>query len=108
MPGPWSSQLAGDLRRERERLLFAFVELRAALRNTEDSVFPGGAAERARLLEETETDYMSLVTAGAEAAHLEKLLEAADREASNRELNTADVLLAQLSELVLALFKRMP
>jgi hypothetical protein len=82
MPRPWSSQLAADLRRERERLLFAFVELRAALRNTDESAFAGGASERTRALEETETDYLSLVVAGAEGVALETLLETADREAT--------------------------
>jgi hypothetical protein len=108
MPGPWSSQLAGDLRRERERLLFAFLELRAALRNTDDAAFPGGAAERALLLGETETDYVSLVTTSAEAVRLEASLESADREATDRELDIATLLIEQLQELVVALARRLP
>lgn len=108
MPRPWSSQLAGDLRRERERLLFAFVELRAALRQTDESAFAQGVAERSRLLEETETDYLSLVAAGAEAVALEVLLEAADREVTQREVDSARLILEQLRELVVALLDRLP
>jgi hypothetical protein len=47
---PWSSQLAADLRDERVVLLVTFLELRALLRNADESAFAGGAAERARLL----------------------------------------------------------
>jgi hypothetical protein len=108
MPRPWSSQLAGDLRRERERLSFAFVELRAILRRTEASAFADGPAERARRLDETETDYVSLVAAAAEALQLETVLEAADREATDREVDSASVALEQLRELVVALWDRLP
>lgn len=108
MPTPWSSQLAADLRRERERLSFAFVELRATLRRTEDSEFPEGAAEHARLLDETETDYVSLVAAAADALQLETELETADREATELEVDSAGLLLEQLRELVTALWHRLP
>jgi hypothetical protein len=108
MPRPWSSQLAGDLRRERERLSLAFVELRAMLRRSEPSAFADGATEHARLLDETENDYVSLVAAAAEALQLETVLEAADREATQREYDSASVLLEQLRELVVALWHRLP
>jgi hypothetical protein len=54
MSPPWSSELAGTLRRDRQRLLVAFVELRAQLRNTDATEFDGGEDERSRLLGETE------------------------------------------------------
>ncbi|MGH2873316.1 MAG: hypothetical protein ACRDL5_12760 [Solirubrobacteraceae bacterium] len=108
MPTPWSSQLAADLRRERERLSFAFVELRATLRRTKDSEFADGAADRARLLDETDTDYVSLVAAAADALQLETELETADREATELEVNSASLLLEQLRELVTALWRRLP
>jgi hypothetical protein len=108
MPTPWSSQLAADLRRERERLSFAFVELRATLRRTGDSAFADGAAERARLLDKTETDYVSLVAAAAGTLQLETELETADREATELEVDSASLLLEQLHELVTALWRRLP
>jgi hypothetical protein len=108
MPRPWSSQLAGDLRRERERLLFAFVELRAALRQTDASAFADGANDRTRALQETEADYLSLVVAGAEGVALETLLETADRETTQREVESARLILEQLRELVVALLHRLP
>jgi hypothetical protein len=108
MPAPWSSQLAADLRRERERLSLAFVELRATLRRTGASEFADGAAERARLLDETETDYVSLVAAAVDALQLETQLETADREATKREVDSASLLLEQLRELVTALWRRLP
>jgi hypothetical protein len=108
MPAPWSSQLAADLRRERERLSLAFVELRATLRRTGASEFADGAAERARLLDETETDYVSLVAAAADALQLETQLDTADREATEPEVDSASLLLEQLRELVTALWRRLP
>lgn len=108
MPTPWSSQLAADLRRERHRLSLAFVELRATLRRTGDSEFADGATERARLLDETETDYVSFVAAAADALQLETQLETADREATEREVDSASLLLEQLRELVAALWRRLP
>jgi hypothetical protein len=82
--------------RERERLLYAFLELRAILRDAAGSTFPGQAAEHARLLKETEADYVSLVAASEGAMQLETLLESADREATERELDTASLLLEEL------------
>jgi hypothetical protein len=108
MPTPWSSQLAADLRRERERLSFAFVELRATLRRTGDSEFADGAVERTRLLDETETDYVSLVEAAADALQLETEFETADREATKLEVDSASLLLEQMRELVTALWRRLP
>jgi hypothetical protein len=108
MPRPWSSQLAGDLRRERKRLSLAFIELRATLRRTEAASFADGADEQTRLVNETETDYVSLVAAAAESLQLETLLEAADREATQREVDAATLVLEQLRELVVALSRRLP
>jgi hypothetical protein len=105
---PWSSQLAADLRDEHVQLLFAFLELRARLRKIDESAFAGGAAERARLLDETETDYVALASAGAAAARLEAVLDAADREATQREVDSGAVILEQLRELVGALSRRLP
>ena len=108
MPGPWSSQLAANLRRDRVRSLVAFVELRSELRQTTDSDFDGGAVERSRALVDTEHDYVALVAAGAEAVQLEAQLEAADREASDREVDLAALVVAQLQELVNAVAERLP
>lgn len=108
MSGPWSSHLAANLRRDRVRYLVAFVELRSELRQTTDSDFDGGAVERSQALEETEHDYVSLVAAGAEAVQLEAQLEAADREASDREVDLAALVVAQLQELVDAVARRLP
>jgi hypothetical protein len=108
MSGPWSSQLAADLRRDRVRYLVAFVELRSELRQTTDSDFEGGVVERLQALDETEHDYVALVATGAEAAQLEAQLEAADREASDREADLAALVVAQLQELVNAVAGRLP
>lgn len=108
MSRPWSSQLAADIRRERSRLLVAFVELRVVLRRTDDAAFEGGAPERARRLDDTETDYVALVSVGAAAAQLEAVLDTADRESTQREVDSADVALQQLRELVRALRRRLP
>lgn len=108
MSGPWSSQLAANLRRDRLRFLVAFVELRRELRQTTDSDFDGGAVERSQALADTEHDYVALVAAGAEAAQLEAQLEAADREASDREVDLAALVVAQLQELVNAVAGRLP
>jgi len=86
----------------------AFVELRATLRRTEPSAFADGATEHARLLAETETDYLSLVTAAAEALQRETVLEAADREATEREVDSATLVLEQLRDLAIALWHRLP
>jgi hypothetical protein len=108
MSGPWSSQLAANLRRDRVRSLVAFVELRRELRQTTDSDFEGGAAERSQALDETEHDYVAVVSAGAEAAQLEAHLESADREASDREVDLATLVVAQMLELVDAVARRLP
>lgn len=108
MSGPWSSQLAANLRGDRVRSLVAFVELRNELRQTTDSDFGGGAVERSQALAETEDDYVALVAAGAEAVRLEAQLEAADREASDREVDLAAFVLAQMQELVNAVAGRLP
>lgn len=108
MPQPWSSQLAADVRRERSRLLVTFVELRATLRQVDTSAFAEGEMERSRLLRETETDYVALVAASADGINLERRLEAADREATQREVDAAAVMLEQLRELVRALRHRLP
>ncbi|HTU85621.1 MAG TPA: hypothetical protein VMF57_08605 [Solirubrobacteraceae bacterium] len=108
MSGPWSSELAANLRRDRIRHLVAFVELRSELRQTTDFDFEGGAAERSQALAETEHDYVALVAAGAGAAQLEAQLEVADREASDREVDLAAVVVAQLQELVDAVAERLP
>ncbi len=108
MSAPWSSQLAANLRRDRTRFLVAFVELRSQLHRTTDSDFNGGAIERAQALAETEHDYVALVAAGAEAAQLDAQLEAADREASDREVDLATLVVAQLQELVNAVAGRLP
>jgi hypothetical protein len=46
--------------------------------------------------------------AGAEAARLEQQLEAADRRASDREVDMAPLVIAQMQELVDALARRLP
>ena len=108
MSGPWSSQLAANLHRDRVRCLVAFVELRSELGQATDFDFDGGAVERPPALDETEHDYVALVAAGAEAAKFEAQLEAADREASDREADLAALVVAQLQELVSAVAGRLP
>ena len=105
---PWSSQLAADLARERARLQIAFIELRSLLVRSDSSAFAGGAVERTRMLAETEHDYASLASAGAEAVRLEARLEFADREATQREVDAASIILEQLSELVSGVNRRLP
>jgi hypothetical protein len=70
VPRPWSSELAAALRRDREELLVLFVVYRSKLRDAEPTAFDGGEDEQKRLLQETEHDYVALVSAGAEAARL--------------------------------------
>ncbi|HTP20680.1 MAG TPA: hypothetical protein VMJ65_13805 [Solirubrobacteraceae bacterium] len=105
---PWSSALAAALERDRQRLLVAFVELRAALHQTASSDFVGGEPERAAAFAETEHDYVALVEVGAEAARLQTALEGADREATTREIDTAELLVAQMDELAEAVRTRLP
>lgn len=50
----------------------------------------------------------TLVEAGAEAARLQTDLEAADREATTREVDSAALLLTQMSELTDAVRERIP
>jgi hypothetical protein len=92
VPRPWSSELAAALRRDREELLVLFVVYRTQLRNTQPTAFEGGEDEKARVLQETEHDYVALVSAGGEAARLETLLECADREAAEREVDLEAIL----------------
>jgi hypothetical protein len=89
-------------------LLVAFVALRAQLREADPEEFDGGEDERSRLLQETEHDYAALVSAGAEAARLESILERADREATEREVDLEAILVRQLRELVAAVAARLP
>lgn len=107
MLAPWSSELAAALRRDREELLVAFVILPAQLRGTDPEEF-GGAQQRLRLLQETEHDYAALVAAGAEATRLETSLECADRQATEREADSAALLIRQMRELVAAVAARLP
>jgi FlaA1/EpsC-like NDP-sugar epimerase len=103
--GPWSSELAAALRRDREELLVLFVDYRAQLRNAEAKEFEGGEDEHSRLVQETEHDYVALASAGAEAARLEATL---DREATEREVDLEAILVRQLRELVAAVAARLP
>jgi len=78
------------------------------LREADPEEFDGGEDERHRLLQETERDYAALVSAGAEAARLESILERADREATDREVDLEAILVRQLRELVAAVAARLP
>lgn len=80
----------------------------AAVQRTRQHSFTGGEAERANALAQTEHDYNALVEAGAEAARLQTDLEAADREATTREVDSAALLLTQMSELTDAVRERIP
>jgi hypothetical protein len=106
--GPWSSELAAALRRDREELLVLFVAYRTQLRRADPKEFEGGEGEKSRLLRETEHDYVAPVSAGAEAARLEKALESADREATEREVDLEAILVSQSRELVAAVAARLP
>lgn len=107
MSPPWSSELAGSIRRDRQLLLVAFVELRARLQETSADDFPGGEGERAEMLSLTEVDYAAIVAAGAEATRLEAELEAADRQATKREADAAFLVIEQMAELVHAAAARL-
>jgi hypothetical protein len=100
--------LAGALRRDRQRLLVAFVELRARLRTTTVTDFAGGEQQREQALEQTEHDYVALIGAGAEAARLEAQLARADRQATEFEADTAALVIQQMGELVRAVASRLP
>ena len=108
MSPPWSSELAAGLRRDREELLTAFLIFRAQLRDTHADEFPGGEDERSRLVQETEHDSVALASAGAEATRLEAMLERADCEVTDREADSAELLIAQMRELVTAVVARLP
>jgi hypothetical protein len=108
MSPPWSSALARSLQRDREQFLVAFLELRAVLLGSPPTDFAGGEVERAHALVETGHDYIAIVAAGAEAANLEATLAAADREATQRELDSADLVIHQMRELVDAVAERLP
>ncbi len=108
MPPPWSSELAAGLRRDREELLTAFLVIRSLLRDTHPDEFVGGEHERSRLLEETEHDSVALASAGAEALRLETVLERADRDVTDREADSAALVIAQMRELVAAVNGRLP
>jgi alpha-D-ribose 1-methylphosphonate 5-triphosphate synthase subunit PhnL len=107
-PPPWSSQLAGDARRDREELLVAFVELAHELRAAEPAAFAGGEQELAAAVERTAADYVVLVAAGAEVMRLESALETADRRATQREAEDIAVILQRMLELVTDLQARIP
>ena len=64
--------------------------------------------EREEALSATEHDYTSIVAAGAEAARLQADLEAADRQATDREADAAAVVVDQMLELVRAVAWRLP
>jgi hypothetical protein len=82
--------------------------IRAELRATRADQFAGGEDERSRLLLETEHDSVALASAGAEALSLENTLERANREATEREVDSAVLVLAQMRELVVAVSDRLP
>lgn len=108
MSPPWSSELAAGLRRDREELLTAFLIFRAQLRDTHADEFAGGEGERSRLLQDTEHDSVALASAGAEATRLETMLERADREVTEREADSAELVIARMRELVTAVLARLP
>lgn len=108
MSPPWSSELAAQLRRDREELVTAFLASRARLRRTTANEFDGGEDERSRLLQDTEHDAVALASAGAESVGLESTLEGADREVTAREADLASLIIAQMRELVAAVRRRLP
>lgn len=108
MSPPWSSELAAGLRRDREELLTAFLIFRAQLRDAHADEFAGGEDERSRLLQDTEHDSVALASAGAEATRLETMLERADREVTEPEADSAELVIAQMRELVTAVVAWLP
>ena len=84
-----------------------FVVYRTQLRKTQPNAFEGGEDEKSRVLQETEHDYVALVSAGAEAARSETLLERADWEATEREVDLEAILVRQLRELVATVAARL-
>ena len=89
-------------------MLATFVILRAQLRDAGPDEFVGGEDERSRVLRETKHDYVAIVSAGAETVRLESTLERADREVTEREADSASVVIAQMRELVTAVAARLP
>lgn len=67
-----------------------------------------GQDERADALAQAEHDYLAIVAAGAEAAPLVAQLASADREATDREVGLARVVLEQMGELAEAVEGRLP
>lgn len=108
MSPAWSSELAAELRRDREELVTAFLVSRGRLRQTLAAEFAGGEGERSRLLEDTEHDAVALASAGAESVRLETTLKGADREVTAREADSAALVIAQMRELVAAVRRRLP
>lgn len=108
MSPPWSSELAAELRRDREELVTAFLILRGQLRHTLAEEFVGGENERSRRLQDTELDAVALASAGAETVRLETTLERADRPVTDREADSAALVIAQMRELVEAVNARLP
>jgi hypothetical protein len=96
------------VQRDRQRLLIAFMELRARLRETSAADFAGGEHERADALVQTEHDYVALVETGAQGARLEGNLASADRETTELEVDAAVLVIRQMRELVDAVAARMP
>lgn len=84
------------------------MELRARLRETPATDFSSGERERSEALALTEDDYVALVAAGAEAGRLEAELGAADHQVTQREVDTAALLIRQMRELVRAVASRLP
>lgn len=105
---PWSSALAASLEDDRFAYSVAFVEARSLLMRTTAEQFPGGEAERADALAQTEHDYVALVETATANYDLQRTLERADREATDREADTAALLTIQLRELVEAVEARLP
>lgn len=105
---PWSSALAASLEEDRIFYLVEFVEARALLRQTTNDQFPGGEAERADALLQTDHDQIALLDVTSEALRLQRTLEPADREVTPREADTAALLDIQMRELIEAVKARIP
>lgn len=107
MSRPWSSELAAELRRDRQELVTAFLILRGQPRHTRAEEFVGGEAGRSRRLQDTELDAVALASASAETVRLETTLERADRPVTDREADSAALVIAQMRELVEAVNARL-
>ncbi len=108
MSPPWSGELAAELRRDREELVTAFLILRGQLRTARAEEFVGGEDERSRRLQDTELDAVALASASAETVRLETTLKRADRPVTDREADSAALVIAQMPELVEAVNARLP